>query len=509
MENSRKKKINMKKDLLKVLENNEFEEIEISSIEEYEILEKIVYVYGISKLETSIYDNFCNKDLVKSLLENNDVVYYNSNTKQWGTSKTTLIPLNINDLYINNDQSKYIKSLEGLEFDELILLGSRLFKITELNENECKMISEDTNDDYTLHFPFCIDGTAILVKDFIKKESDLPTIIEKNKNNEIQSKIDLINIYIEQRTKEINNTKNRIEALSRQVIDLEKDVKKETEKIEKLKEEKNSTINTEDILEKLEFIKSFNKVKNVEITDSGILVSTTHLNIFEPEEERLFSLGEMLLYIPFNKEQEVRFYNTTTRRDGYETCMNHPHIWKNGTACIGNAGSLISIYRNDDNYALVVIAMINFCESVNIFDAAGNYIRAWDEINEDGDIIEEGYPNKQYSSMYECEICGADGSEENMHYCECCERYVCDDCWYREEEVCRDCFNNYYSACDECGAAVWNDDMYEVEGDLLCEECFNEKCGYCIECDEPHYIDNMIMIGGFYYCREHAPEGDE
>ena len=509
MENSRKKKINMKKDLLKLLKNNESEEIEISSIEEYEILEKIIYVYGISELTMSTYDNFYNKDLVKTLLENNDVIYYNSNTRQWGTSKPSLMPLNINDLYISNKQSEYIKSLEDLEFDELILLGNRLFKITELNENECKVISEDADDNYTLHFPFSIDGTAILVKDFIRKESDLPMIIEKNKNNEIQSKIDSINIYIEKRTEEINSKKDRIEMLSRQVIDLEKDVKKETEKIEKLKEEKNSTINAEDILEKLEFIKLFNKVKNVEIIDSGLLVNTTHLNIFEPEEQRLFSLGEMLLYIPFNKEQEVRFYNTTTKRNGYSTCMNHPHIWKNGTACIGNAGSLISMYRNDDNYALVVIAMINFCESVNVFDAAGNYIRAWDEIDENGNIIEEGSPNKQYLSVYECEICGATESEENIHYCEYCERYVCEDCWHGEEEVCRDCYENYCSTCDECGAIVWKDDMYEVEGDWLCEDCFNEKCAYCEACDELRYIDDMIMIDGYYYCREHAPEGDE
>ena len=129
----------MKKDLLKILKNNESEEIEISSIEEYEILEKVIYVYGINELEMSTYDDFCNKNLVKTLLENNDVVYYNSNTKQWGTSKPSLMPLNINDLYINNNQSKSIKSLEDLEFDELILLSSRLFKITELNENECKI----------------------------------------------------------------------------------------------------------------------------------------------------------------------------------------------------------------------------------------------------------------------------------------------------------------------------------------------------------------------------------
>jgi hypothetical protein len=96
-----------------------------------------------------------------------------------------------------------------------------------------------------------------------------------------------------------------------------------------------------------------------------------------------------------------------------------------------------------------------------------------------GNVDENGDPKKfifNYSGPRQCMSCGTIGACFNDTVDLCCE----------------DCDGTHY--CDRCGDRIYDDTMYEVDGDLLCEYCFDSYATYDILDELDHYTDNMERV---------------
>ena len=80
-----------------------------------------------------------------------------------------------------------------------------------------------------------------------------------------------------------------------------------------------------------------------------------------------------------------------------------------------------------------------------------------------------------------CEKCELEhGSSENelFTYCDCCGRriYADDAHIIGDEDICEDCYDKHASVCERCGEVCWNEDIhyYEENDTYLCSECLDE-----------------------------------
>lgn len=72
--------------------------------------------------------------------------------------------------------------------------------------------------------------------------------------------------------------------------------------------------------------------------------------------------------------------------------------------------------------------------------------------------------------------------------------------------VCRHCADQYGLYDDEscecscCGRHIYDDDWYEVEGEVICSNCYSTECFVCDECEEVHFNDQRHYDCGRYLC---------
>ena len=78
-----------------------------------------------------------------------------------------------------------------------------------------------------------------------------------------------------------------------------------------------------------------------------------------------------------------------------------------------------------------------------------------------------------------CELAHGSADNEMFTFCDCCGRRMYSDDAYivGDEEVCYECFNTQCSTCEECGEAVWNEDIHynEATDQYLCTWCLQEQ----------------------------------
>lgn len=253
----------------------------------------------------------------------------------------------------------------------------------------------------------------------------------------------------------------------------------------------------------IEAILNHKYVKDISMIDESrqVVIITDYIDIYDEQGNKFkgnkyrltFDYDDMTCYIEGLDED----YN----RKSYWTEQDpHPHVdGNNGEACWGSAGSMLS--ENMNNYELYAsfIVVLNFLQQVNTSDPAGEYIRNWDCIDEDGNDLEN-----PYDSYATCHICDTEMNEDNSYYCEDCDNHMCDDhvYWidYLNKYVCEECFEENYRVCDECSERIHKDDTYWHGDDSYCEVCYENKFDECCECGETYKKDDMGIVKGEYYC---------
>lgn len=253
----------------------------------------------------------------------------------------------------------------------------------------------------------------------------------------------------------------------------------------------------------IEAILNHKYVKDISMIDGSrqVVILTDYIDIYDEQGNKFkgnkykltFDYDDMTCYIEGLDED----YN----RKSYWTEQDpHPHVdGNNGEACWGSAGSMLS--ENMNNYELYAsfIVVLNFLQQVNTSDPAGEYIRNWDCIDEDGNDLEN-----PYDSYATCHICDVEMNEDNSCYCEDCDNHMCDDhaYWidYLSKCVCEECFEENYVVCDECRERIHKDDACWHDDDVYCQDCYDSKFDECYECGETYEKDDMNIINDEWYC---------
>jgi hypothetical protein len=92
----------------------------------------------------------------------------------------------------------------------------------------------------------------------------------------------------------------------------------------------------------------------------------------------------------------------------------------------------------------------------------------------------EKMPSFTIGSSVKCLCCGGDRiSDSELMVCRSCA----EDLGLYDDESC---------VCDCCGARVYEDEYYYVQGEVVCDRCFHKECFVCASCDEYYFKDDRV-----------------
>lgn len=296
---------------------------------------------------------------------------------------------------------------------------------------------------------------------------------------------------IKERQEEYESQKSEVEYLEAKIEKAKKVLEAKKDILEKTKDE----IDVENIETQLREIKNNIYVDKVEFKTitQKLRVKTKDIYMKSPEiEDDIRYLGKMQIDINLDN-YAVRFTNlNNTRYNYWGEDGHHPHVSSTGSPCLGNLSDTLAMANEENNLYIAILQCIGFLQTYDPSDCAGAYYRAWDRVDEDGNVIEEGNMD-----IYECDVCGDRYEDENeMYYCEHCGKRLCPNCEVYVERygysVCPDCFNEFYVECEECGDYVLkNNAEQDSNGDWYCNECAEECLAECARCGVFCKIENM------------------
>ncbi len=311
---------------------------------------------------------------------------------------------------------------------------------------------------------------------------------------------------LKEKQEEYKDQKAEVEYLEAKVSKAKKVLETKKSDLEKAAEAAEQ-INVKNIEQQLEAIKNNIYIEKIEFKKltRKLRITTKDIYMTSPEiEDDIRYLGKMQIDINLDN-YAIRFMNlNNTRYNYWGEYGPHPHVSSEGNACLGNLSEILAIANEENNLYIAVLQCIGFLQTYDPSDCAGAYYRAWDRVDEDGNIIEEGNMN-----LYTCDECGENYDEDDIYICEHCGRRVCPNCERYVERynysVCSDCLDDLYVECTECGDYVLCDDAtQDSNGDWYCEECAEECLAECAKCGELYNRENMKVVqdndtGEIYY----------
>ena len=324
-------------------------------------------------------------------------------------------------------------------------------------------------------------------------------IEEIKKANELkQEKI------LKEKQEEYEDQKAEVEYLEAKINKAKKILETKKNNLEKAVEE----LDIKNIEQQLEAIKNNKYVEKVEFKEltQKLRITTKDIYMTSPEiEDDIRYLGKMQIDINLNNYMPGFTNLNNTRYNYWGEDGHHPHVSNTGSACLGNLSETLAMANEENNLYIAVLQCIGFLQTYDPSDCAGAYYRAWDKVDEEGNIIEEGNMD-----IYECDVCGERYSDdEDMYYCEHCGKRMCSGCEVYVEEyeysVCPDCFNEFYVECEECGKYVLrNDAEQDSNGDWYCSGCAEECLAECANCGNFYNTEDMKQMqdddtGEVYY----------
>ena len=316
-------------------------------------------------------------------------------------------------------------------------------------------------------------------KDYMK-EQIVKCAVENIENEIKERKCDID--YLKE---EYERTKTKLKILAED-LNLKKMLLIKNTEVDKIKD---------DVINEIDRIYSHKKVVKVEWKD-GLYITVCDVIITEPYSGRKFYIGEAVISLPIANSECVYFYETpnTHRAIGFwKDYQIHPHVDNEGIPCMGNADAMIADYLNNKQYYAAFITALNYLQTCNVEDIAGYAVSKWDELLEDGTII-EGHPPvpgeygdsighfSEYDENECCAICGEEiDYDDEIYHCYECGRPCCSDhvtfVDSVSEYVCDECLDEFYTRCSDCGELFRTDIMYfdEETSEWFCSDCWDER----------------------------------
>ena len=217
----------------------------------------------------------------------------------------------------------------------------------------------------------------------------------------------------------------------------------------------------EQIIKDVQLVVESKKVKNMFFDNEEIIVITNPL-IIHASGGTMHYGGSYRIEINMNNSKIKFFSDENNTRVGHWSQNDpHPHVSHKGDPCLGNVASTIAeLCSQNQLYALVLIC-IDFLESANESDCAGKNVTRWDLCDEDGNIIEEGYPPEEeeeinYRYCPDCE----NSYDEDVDFNEVYERLNANGNLENENWVCDSCFDDYQHVITSSGQEAY---VYEID----------------------------------------------
>jgi len=256
----------------------------------------------------------------------------------------------------------------------------------------------------------------------------------------------------EQKERELRQAKEAIQTLENQIRDYARSIKTNSDSIGvKRRFVQVETENLKNVslglIQDLDLIINHPKVKDLKIKSGKFIVYTYPLIITSTKGKRYYG-GEYRFELDPD-QSDIRFFGNNTRRGLWTHNDPHPHVnGSDGHACLGNVSSTIAELSSQMQiYALALIG-IDFLESANTDDSAGENVIRWDEVDENNIPIP-----KDQIQLYTCDDCSE--SVENLYTV---FNYIDEnDDLQGEHSVCQNCRDDAYH---------WDDDIEEYIKDV-------------------------------------------
>jgi len=117
-------------------------------------------------------------------------------------------------------------------------------------------------------------------------------------------------------------------------------------------------------------------VVNVVVVPGWLTVETSVLFCRDPRTDILHEIGAFDIHIP-TEAGDIRWYNRDRKVHAHSADMQAPHVFKDGSACLGNVKDLFPKLIARRDFSTAVQVAIAFIESVNVDDQAGQFVNCW------------------------------------------------------------------------------------------------------------------------------------
>jgi len=119
-------------------------------------------------------------------------------------------------------------------------------------------------------------------------------------------------------------------------------------------------------------------------SQSKLMIFTRHITTRHRGNGDLHDLVFYRIIVPVSKAGDFRWFNLSRRENGISTAMNHPHVYAEGHACLGNAKeALEKVMQQGDLYGAMMLG-VRFVASCNVNDTAGRSLINWPIVDENG-----------------------------------------------------------------------------------------------------------------------------
>lgn len=269
----------------------------------------------------------------------------------------------------------------------------------------------------------------------------------------------------------IDEEKYRVQSLEQSIREMTRNLKTHHDSLIRARKtieqnELDITNITNKVEKELEMLARSERVKDVEVTNTGYRIHTYPIYCYHDKEpDERYYIGNFTIDIKPDRTS-VKFHGDNPRRSYWSSNDPHPHIGHDGNACLGNISATIAeLCSQMELYALAMVC-IDFLESVNTDDPAGANITHWDRVDEEGNIIEQGHPDEP-EVHFTCESCDEtfyEGDGEDVYTVYRSYRGARDGQgdWGTERYVCHDCRHEYYPYIEDLDEYV-EDCVFEDE----------------------------------------------
>lgn len=201
----------------------------------------------------------------------------------------------------------------------------------------------------------------------IIRERDFKRFVEVCQNRQISTLKDL--------EKELSEAE---ESITKHREGLVESIRNRDWTLKQLEFERNHNLeDAEHIIKEYEALLSIPKIKRLRMKGTSLEVFTNILYCEDPRTNLVHEIGEFKITIPIDGDGSILWHNLSRQVDAHSAGQMAPHIWSSGKACEGNMEE--TFIELISRYEISVLAMlaIEFVESVNTSDSAGQHINKW------------------------------------------------------------------------------------------------------------------------------------